>query len=153
MRTLVASAAIFALMASPAFATFCKEKTTDGGTEPIYGEVNKIVGTTPPGPDGWDGVGGQCTKPGSDRIWVGPRDANGVCLTPASLVGSQGGAIIKKVIEKMGDKDLPDIVEHKNLEFDGWKYVGTVWTRHGPVPIYLPTWSWSDWRDGGCESY
>jgi hypothetical protein len=149
VRLAITSIALVALLTSPAFATFCKEKTTDGGTEPIYGEVNKIVGTTPPGPSGWDGVGGQCKKPGSNRIWVGPRDANGVCLTPASLVGSQGGAIIKKVIEKIGDKDLPDIVEHRDLELKV-NWVEKQWRGH---TIWVPKLSleWSELRDGGCK--
>lgn len=173
MKTiLIATTAVLALT-TPSFATSfsCEGKGSPawtevipGGTEiipgeiivhDVFGEVPKIVGSTPPGPDGWDGVGGQCRKPGSDRIWVGPRNADGTCMTAASLVGSQGGAIVVKVIKKVGEEieQLPDEViqlpdteidhpsteEHRKVVYNPlYPYYGGQYIIVGP------------WKDGTC---
>lgn len=122
----------------------------DGGVivHDVYGEVNRIVGGTPPGPNGWDGVGGQCTKPGSSRIWVGPRNADGTCMTPASLTGFQGGAIFGKVVEKVGEdvEQLPDTeIDHPSTEEHRKVILNPVYPHvGGPYLVVGP------WKDGTC---
>ncbi len=147
---LLASLACVAFV-SPAFATVCQSRVNDvpdiivpGATVDVLGPVKKVVGSTV-GKDGWDGQGGQCTKPGSSRIWVGPRDANGVCLTPASIVGTVAGPITQTFIEKIGTQKLPDtvIVTPDDPEYRiGVQVPATRWT-----PSF---WLGTNWKDGTC---
>lgn len=170
-RTLLASIAVLAFTV-PAFATnsFCDEQTVKVGeiehfkTVEDFGPVKKFVGSTV-GKDGWDGIGGQCTKPGSSRIWVGPRDANGVCLTPASIVGTVDGAVFKTVIEKVGEHDELDYVEdvmedqYREGELDKKEYGKAVLKElfdainehRAPNPIPKEDYvNWGDWDAGNC---
>jgi hypothetical protein len=85
------------------------------------------------GKEGWDGIGGQCRLPGSDRIWVGPRNADGTCLTAASLVGTQGGFAVKDTLVVTGTETY----EHRYFvpvpSHLGIVYVGSGW-KPGPCP-------------------
>jgi hypothetical protein len=119
IKTLLAAVVAASLFAGPALAGACKEYVTiTPDNAPVFGPVVKsvIVGSTV-GKEGWDGQGGQCTKPGSSVIWVGPRDANGVCMTPASIVGTVAGPVFapKTFIEVVANNGpVPDIIEHRN---------------------------------------
>lgn len=130
-------------MTLPAHATSCIERTVDGGTASV-----RYIATYSGGHDGWDGTGGQCTKPGSARIWVGPRDGNGVCLTPASLIGSVAGPVYATKLV-----DLPDTDEFAKLDVKATakaiaKEVLAALLQHrapNPVaPIY------GGWSEGSC---
>jgi hypothetical protein len=124
LKTLtIATAAI--LMASPALAT-CYERTTD--VPDIFTVVKgaTLVNQSGGPQDGWSGVGGQCTKPGSDRIWVGPRTNDGACLTAASIVG-QGPASITQKPDTTNVTVTPDIEEHRVGIKIGPIFIGTGW--------------------------
>lgn len=151
MKRILLTIAALAATATPAFATVCQSRVNDvpdiivpGAVVDVLGPVKKVVGSTV-GKDGWDGQGGQCTKPGSPVIWVGPRDAKGNCLTPASLVGTVAGPIVQTFIEKVGTQKLPDtmIVTPDDPEYR----IGVVI----PATRWTPAvWVGTNWKDGTC---
>lgn len=131
-------AGILALtFAAPAYASVtCETRVNDIPDIVVPGASGvKFVGSTA-GKDGWDGQGGQCTKAGSDRIWVGPRNADGICLTPASIVGTADGVITKPY--KLPDTVIvtPDDPEYR---------IGLYIDPPGPKPAF---WAGTPWIDG-----
>ena len=151
MKRLLFSTIALAALITPAFATVCQTRVNDvpdiivpGAVIDVLGPVKTVVGSTT-GKDGWDGTGGQCTKPGSPVIWVGPRDAKGNCLTPASLVGTVAGPVYGTRIEKIGTEQLPDtvIVTPDDPEYRIGVQV--------PATKYTPSfWLGTNWKDGTC---
>jgi hypothetical protein len=119
-------------------ANLCYERDQVVGSIKVdeYGPIKIVVGSTT-GKDGWDGVGGKCTKPGSARTWVGPRDAKGVCMTPASIVGTTAGPVYGTKIGVIGSRD-EDVIEQQ-------RRYGVFVTIRGTTR-FIGT----SWREGSC---
>ena len=141
MKTLILTTLSLALMTSSAFATACQSRVNDVPDIVVPGKTGtKVVGSST-GKDGWDGTGGQCLKPGSGVIWVGPRDEGGWCLTPASLVGTVAGPIMAPFKDPDTIIITPDDPEYR---------IGV----QVPATRYTPTfWLGTNWKDGSCPSH
>jgi len=134
----LAAFAAFAL-ASPSFATnLCYERQEAVGSYQvdILGPV-KYVASMTGGKDGWDGQGGKCTKANSSRVWVGPRDSAGRCLTPASIVGTTPGPVYATKIAKVGEETV--------IEYEDQRRYGVFVTIRGQT-----RWIGTNWKPGTC---